>query len=205
MIKNINNMDDLENNADIRMGGDIIDETAQNSSLPKNMQPLYKSAIHKHGSSFTKTTDAMAQKNYLDNNSDIKFAGDVIDQGVKGPMKTAPLYNRENLMSGYSASLMKTGQETNKHQSTDGNASLIKEPVNSKSVPDKAGYFEAIKTQNDSLKALPVKNLNHLPNFDITTNEGQAAKTKFYTQDGNNEKLRRFQALDQNLRSQFGL
>ena len=125
-------MDDLENNADIRMGGDIIDETAQNSSLPKNMQPLYKSAIHKHGSSFTKTTDMMAQKNYLDNNSDIKFAG-------------------------------------------------------------------------DSLKALPVKNLNHLPNFDITTNEGQAAKTKFYTQDGNNEKLRRFQALDQNLRSQFGL
>ena len=118
MIKNINNMDDLENNADIRMGGDIIDETAQNSSLPKNMQPLYKSAIHKHGSSFTKTTDAMAQKNYLDNNSDIKFAGDVIDQGVKGPMKTAPLYNRENLMSGYSASLMKTGQETNKHQAT---------------------------------------------------------------------------------------
>ena len=71
--------------------------------------------------------------------------------------------------------------------------------------PDKGAYFEAIKTQNDSLKALPVNNLNHLPTFDITTNEGQAAKTKFYTQDGNNEKLRRFQALDQNLRSQFGL
>tara|TARA_R110002167_G_scaffold111834_2_gene283954 strand:- start:896 stop:1510 length:615 start_codon:yes stop_codon:yes gene_type:complete len=204
MIKNINNMDDLENNADIRMGGDIIDETAQNSSLPKNMQPLYKSAVHKHGSSFTKTADAMAQKNYLDNNSDIKFAGDVIDQGVKGPMKTAPLYNRENLMSGYSTSLMKTGQETNKHQSTP-ETKLNPNPIGFDLKPDKGAYFEAIKTQNDSLKALPVNNLNHLPNFDITTNEGQAAKTKFYTQDGNNEKLRRFQALDQNLRSQFGL
>lgn len=81
-------------------------------TLPKNMMPLYKSAIHKHGNSFTKTTDAMAQKSYMDevgSNSDIAIAGDVIDQG-QTLMKNEVLYNRENLIEGYSASLMKRGK-----------------------------------------------------------------------------------------------
>jgi len=83
-----------------------------NPTLPKNMMPLYKSAIHKHGNSFTKTTDAMAQKSYMDevgSNSDIAIAGDVIDQG-QTLMKNEVLYNRENLIGGYSASLMKRGK-----------------------------------------------------------------------------------------------
>jgi len=102
------------------------------------------------------------------------------------------------------------GQETNKHQSTDGNASLIEVPVNSNStVSDKTGYYKAMIKQNDSLRALPKDNLNHLPTFDITTDEGQAAKTKFYTQDSSInpdiEKLGRLQKMARTLRSKYGL
>lgn len=65
-------------------GGDVIDETAQDAALPKNLQPLYKSAIHKHGNSFTKTTDLLAQQSYVDalsGDADIELDGDIIDQG----------------------------------------------------------------------------------------------------------------------------
>ena len=98
------------------------------------------------------------------------------------------------------------GQETNKHQSTDGNASLIEVPVNSNTTaPDKTGYYKAMEEQNDSLKALPEDDLNHLPSFDITTDKGLAAAKKFYTQDGKNDKLRRLQKMGKALRSKYGL
>lgn len=66
-------------------------------------------------------------------------------------------------------------------------------------------YFDDIKKQNDSLKSLPKNDKHHIPSFDISTKEGQAAKIKFYTQDGNNQKLRDIQKLGKDLRKKHKL
>ena len=80
-----------------------------------------------------------------------------------------------------------------------------KEKAPKKENNSKPSYFDDMVTQNDSLRSLPKTDQNHLPTFDVTTDEGQAEATKFYTQDGNNKKLRRLQKLGKKLRTKHGI
>lgn len=68
---------------------------------------------------------------------------------------------------------------------------------------NKEMYLDDMKKQNDSLRSLPKNDKHHIPSFDISTKEGQADKIKFYTQDGNNQKLRDLRKLGDKLRIKY--
>ena len=66
-------------------------------------------------------------------------------------------------------------------------------------------YFDAVKRQNDSLRALPKSDKHHAPTFDTSTKKGMEAKKKFYTFSPENQKLRDIRKLGGKLRKKFGL
>ena len=86
---------------------------------------------------------------------------------------------------------------------TKSSSEIEKAPV--KENNSRQNYRDDMIKQNDSLRSLPKTDQNHLPTFDVTTDEGQNEMTEFYTQDGNNEKLRRLQKLGRKLRKKHGI
>tara|TARA_R110002012_G_scaffold66437_2_gene173501 strand:+ start:686 stop:1054 length:369 start_codon:yes stop_codon:yes gene_type:complete len=74
-----------------------------------------------------------------------------------------------------------------------------------KTKSNKEMYFEAMKRQNDSLRALPQSDKHHVPTFDTSTKEGMEAKKKFYTFSPGNKKLGDIRKLGGKLRKKFGL